>query len=224
MSGLAYGNSTLEMINQLKAEGISRMSVLIRHSARHYDHERPEREPFMVLTGKGKQYSWELGRALPEELVVSFSSSSFGRCIETAYLIDKGYVSRNGHTVNCKIEELLSPSYIKKPLEVLNTMLETRSGFIRHWFDGSISPDIIETPEKAAREILDLLLKRLGTLPENTINIGVSHDWNLYLLKEQIMGLKHEEVGLVEYLEGVVVYETSGQYYIKNHQGETGPL
>jgi hypothetical protein len=224
MTELEYGNSTLELIKDLLSRGINKFSVMLRHSARYYDHEHPEMEPFLVLTEEGKRYSLELGCALPEGLEINLFSSAFGRCIETAYMIDKGYVSKNGTTYHNRVEKLLSPSYVKKPFELAATLGKPHSDFIRTWFDGEIPLDIMESPKKAAGDILQGLVERLPGLSENSININVTHDWNLYLVKEQIMGLKHEEVGPVEYLEGLVVYESAGQVFIENHQKQAIPF
>ncbi len=224
MTELEYGQSTLDLIKTLINEGINRFSVIQRHSARYYDREHPEMEPFLVLTEEGKQYAYELGKSLPVGLEVNLFSSAFGRCIETAFMIDKGYTSRGGRTRSNIVEKLLSPSYVKKPFELATCLQEPHEDFVRAWFDGKISSDIIEPPEIAAKKIVQLLVDRLEVLPENSVDINVTHDWNVYLIKEQIMGLRHEDVGRVAYLEGLVVYESSGQLYIRNHQTGAIPL
>jgi len=172
----------------------------------------------MVLTDEGKELSFDLGKSLPEKMTARLFSSAFGRCIETAYLIDKGYVSRGGQTVSNSVEALLSPYYVKKPFELAALMGNKPPDFIRYWFDGCISKDIIGDPKEVAREILSFPVKKVEGAAKNRIDIGVTHDWNMYLIKEYCMGLRHEEVGKVDYLEGVVIYRENGCVYIANHQ------
>jgi len=224
MIELEYGKTTLELIQGLIDQGINKISIIMRHSARHYDWKHPETEPFMMLTEEGKEYAFNLGKALPPGLTLRLYSSHIGRCIETAYLIDKGYVFQNGKTVHNKPADHLAPSYVKKPFELVKIMQENYPDFVRFWFNENISTDIIDPPQKAAQTIIQMLSSQLDNLPDNHINIGVSHDWNLYLVKEQIMGLKHEEVGKVDYLEGVALYQNEGQTYIANHQCKAIPL
>jgi broad specificity phosphatase PhoE len=213
-----YGKTTLELIHGLVDQGIEKMSILMRHSARHYDLEHMEREPFLALTEKGKELSFNLGKELPAGMLLRPYSSVFGRCVETAYLIDKGYVSQGGQTVHNRIEDLLAPSYVKKPFELSKILRARLPDFVRHWFEGNISAEIIDPPNQAARAIAHMLAEKLEEQPEKQINLAISHDWHLYLVKEQIMGLKHEDVGRVDYLEGVAIYRQDGRTYIMNHQ------
>ena len=50
MDKVPFGTSTTNTIKELLNQGINRISVIIRHSARNYDKENPEREAFMTLT------------------------------------------------------------------------------------------------------------------------------------------------------------------------------
>jgi len=65
------------------------------------------KEPFMGLTDVGKSFALELGKSLPAKLMPRLFSSTFGRCIETAYLIDKGYTHKHKthlpHNVTCEL-------------------------------------------------------------------------------------------------------------------------
>ncbi len=213
-----FGTQTLTLIKDLQAKGITKMSVMMRHSARYYDRGNPGKEPFLGLTEEGKQYSYDFGKRLPRGLTIKPFSSTYGRCIETAYLIDKGYTAQGGSTVNNRVDAILSPSYVKKPFQLGKVMQKEATDFIRFWFDGNIPEEIIEVPEKAAWNIVDFLAANLTDLSDNQVSLSVSHDWNMYLVKEQCMGLVHEEVGGVEYLESVVVYEEDNQRYLANHQ------
>lgn len=49
-------------------------------------------------------------------------------------------------------------------------------------------------------------------------HICVSHDWHLFLIKEQYLHLRSEDHEFIQFLEGMVIYEKNGRYYIINHQ------
>lgn len=215
------GLQTLDTIQRLHAKGIRKIGVIMRHSERHYDPDNPVREPFMNLTENGKDMSFKFGEQLPSQMCVRSFSSFIGRCIETAYLIDKGYMSKGGKTKSNTVAIFLSPFYAKNPAEILKTFLESGSShFIRAWLNGDYSSEIIDDPEDSARKMVTFAKEQLNQSIENHIDISVTHDWNLYLIKEVFLGLKHEDAGKIEYLEGVVLYKENDIIFIANHQAE----
>jgi len=215
------GGKTLETIHCLHKQGIDKIAAIMRHSERYYDKENPAREPFMNLTEKGKDASQKFGEQLPQGMGLRAYSSFIGRCIETAYLIDKGYISTGGRTTSNIVEVFLSPFYAKNPAEILKTFLESgSSSFIRSWMNGEFSANVIDDPTESAKKIVGVAKEKLMQALENHIDILITHDWNLYLVKEVFLGLKHEAAGKIEYLEGVVLYKEKDDIFIANHQAE----
>ena len=213
---------TLETINGLMDKGIKKISVILRHSDRFFSKEA-RLEPFMGLTQEGKSFALDLGKSLPKTPVPRLFSSMFGRCIETAYLIDKGYTQQHkislDHTIT---HEMLAPFYIKDIKRALPIMEDQGSErFIRLWFDRKIDPGIIENPETTALMLSRYMTDHLDQLKDNEIALCVSHDWNIFPLKEFKLGLAHETNGDVGYLDGVVFYENQGQYFVTS--GQAGP-
>ncbi|MBF0411248.1 MAG: histidine phosphatase family protein [Desulfamplus sp.] len=216
---------TIDTITQLINNGAEKMSVIMRHSDRFY-HKDTAMEAFMGLTEKGKEFAMKLGSQLPERPRPRLFSSPFGRCIETAYLIDKGYIKThcvfNGH--NSQAVEL-SPFYIKDIHKAIDLVRDIGNGnFLRKWFDREISENIMLNPEIAADTIADFMVKQISAIDDGEIAICVSHDWNLFPLKEYKLGLPHEDYGSVGYLESVIVFEKEGKNYIANYQKEPIPL
>ncbi|MBF0302092.1 MAG: histidine phosphatase family protein, partial [Desulfamplus sp.] len=210
---------TIDTITQLINNGAEKMSVIMRHSDRFY-HKDTAMEAFMGLTEKGKEFAMKLGSQLPERPRPRLFSSPFGRCIETAYLIDKGYIKThcvfNGH--NSQAVEL-SPFYIKDIHKAIDLVRDIGNGnFLRKWFDREISENIMLNPEIAADTIADFMVKQISAIDDGEIAICVSHDWNLFPLKEYKLGLPHEDYGSVGYLESVIVFEKEGKNYIANYQ------
>lgn len=212
-------NQTIDTINHLLDDGIKRISVLIRHSERFFSKEG-RREPFMGLTDDGKDFALNFGTALRSNLLPKLTSSFIGRCVETAYLIDKGFTKKNqqvlGH--NC-MDDMLSPFYVKD-VEKAIPLIEKQGNtlFIRNWFDKYFDESIMENPKKTSDLLSEFMVEQIKNLKENQVAICVSHDWNIYPLKEFKLGLKHETAGDVGYLDGIVFFEKDKHYYITNYQ------
>ncbi len=218
-----YGGETAALVRDLSRQGIHRMSLMIRHSKRDY-HEDVHMEPFMCLTDAGKDMAFKLGMALPENMSVKFFSSHIGRCIETAYLIDKGFVSKaGGVTEHNRVSKSVAPFYVRDIARVVDIVKKMDvSSFIRLWIQGGISEDILMNAKEASERMFRYLTCGLLESDKNTLLVSVSHDWNVYLLKEFGLNLPHETYGKIEYLEGVVLYEKDGGIFIANHQ--KGPV
>lgn len=214
---------TLDTLQGLFNAGIKKMSVILRHSSRFFSKD-PKMEPFLGLTQEGKSFALELGQALPGKPVPRLFSSMFGRCLETAYLIDKGYTRQHGIFLDHPLtQEMLAPFYIKE-IETVVHMVKERGGehFIRQWFDHEVDPAVIENPETTATLLSRHMTDQLDQLQDHEIALCISHDWNIFPLKEFKLGLAHETHGHVGYLDGVIFYETQGQHFITSSQA--GPF
>lgn len=213
------GAKTVALIRDLNRQGIDRMSLMLRHSKRDY-HPDVHMEPFMCLTDEGRNLAFELGSRLPENMSLSFFSSHIGRCIETAYLIDKGFVSKTGgYTGHNQVARPVAPFYVKDLVSVVDIVKKKDVfTFIRSWIDGKISEDVLVNAKDAANTMLRFLVGGLRESDVNTLHVSVTHDWNVYLIKEFALGLPHETFGRIDYLEGVVLFEKDGEIHITNHQ------
>ncbi|MCG8564712.1 MAG: histidine phosphatase family protein [Desulfobacterales bacterium] len=212
---------TLSVINGLLDRGIEKIAVIMRHSDRHFTTDA-RMEPFMCLNDDGKGFALDMGKALPKGAGFRLFSSFFGRCIETAYLLDKGYCQSNDQALpHNQTSPILAPFYIKDIEDAIGLVEEQGSiDFIRNWFDGKIDETVMENPERTADTLAEFLVERLKEMGPKEIALCVSHDWNLFPLKEFKLGLKHETAGDVGYLEGVVIFEEDGKIYITNHQSD----
>ncbi len=210
---------TLSAVNALLDQGIKKISILARHSERLFS-TRADMEPFMQLTEAGKNYACELGRDLRPEPLPVLSSSFMGRCIETAYLIDKGFTHRHNQILpHNRVDNRLAPFYINDIGKAVEKILvEGNDLFIRNWFDGRIDETIIENPEKTADLICAHMIDQIQNLPENRMAVSITHDWNIYPVKEFKLGLRHEECGTVGYLESLLFFEKNSRYFVTAFQ------
>ncbi len=213
------GGETLSLIRHLNRQGIDRMSLILRHSKRDY-HTDVHMEPFMCLTDEGRTLAFKLGEGLPENLSLKLFSSHIGRCIETAYLIDKGFVNKTGgYTEHNRVVRSVAPFYVRDMVKVVEIVKKTDVfTFIRNWIDGKIPEDILMNAREAAEKMFRFLAGGLRESDVNTLHVSVTHDWNVYLLKEFGLDLPHETFGKIAYLEGVVLFEKDGAIHIANHQ------
>jgi broad specificity phosphatase PhoE len=215
-------DQTLTVIQQLLNQDITKIAAIVRHSARFYG-TSSRTEAFMGLTPDGMAYAMDMGRNLPAAPLPRLFSSPFGRCIETAYLIDKGFTRQHGislpHNQPC---ELLAPFYIKDIQKALSLLKEQGTHtYIRNWFNNRLDETVMENPEKTCDTLTRFMMDCVQDLAENEIALCVSHDWNIFPLKEFALDLPHEAAGDVGYLDGVVFFENNGQAFITSYQ--TGP-
>jgi len=211
----AFGQATVEVVRRLRKEGVANQVLLMRHSARHYS-EDPRLEPFMGLTDEGKRASLAFGRGLSAEVPVTPCSSYIGRCIETAYLLQRGSGCRQDRFNT--LEEALSPFYVKDFERTVGLIMEyDLTGFIRRWIEGEFSHEVMAPAFDAASVMLRFAE---GLLAEDTpgLTVAVTHDWNLFAVKEFALKLPHETWGKVAYLEGVLFYRDGGRLMAVNHQ------
>ena len=211
-----YGIKTRRLVESFLHDdsGALRGLIVLRHSARHYDTDNPINEPFMGLTEEGKRLSFDWGKALPPGRHLNFFSSFIGRCIETAYLMDKGYVTAGGATSHNMIELTLSPFYVKDALRLFDEHIKG-ADFVTAWFNRDVPAEIIDPPEQVAVTMQNFWEKRFSdnTLADH-LDICVTHDWNLYVLQWYFLGIPSEKREKVDYLDGLVVYKAGQHFYI----------
>jgi broad specificity phosphatase PhoE len=218
-------DQTLSVIEQLINQGINKISAIIRHSERFYS-TSARMEPFMNLTPEGILYAEKMGQNLPADLRPRLYSSHIGRCIETAYLIDKGFSCRHSLKVpHNQVNEVLAPFYLNDIEQIIRLFKERGTkNFLRDWFEHQIDESIMGNPVTATTALTRFMLDCIDGLTDNEIAICVSHDWNIYPLKEFALGLPHEEAGDVGYLDGVVFFEQDNQAYITSFQADPRPV
>jgi broad specificity phosphatase PhoE len=212
---------TLETINNLLDDGIKKISAIIRHSDRFYSTD-PQMEPFMGLTDEGKGFAYDFGTQLRVETTPKLYSSFMGRCVETAYLIDKGFTKQHGIAPeHNSMDQSLFVFYIKDFIKALGHVAKTGPhDFLRAWFDQKLDDGIMKSPKETSDRMIQFMKEKTSQLKNNQVGFCVSHDWNIYLLKELILGLPHEEYGDVGYLDGLVFFEKDNQFYITSHQAK----
>jgi hypothetical protein len=210
---------TIELVRTLLGQGVDRLSLILRHSDRHYS-DNPRLEPFMGLNDAGKAYAFDLGKSFPLDLTPVLFSSHFGRCVETAYLIDKGFTSVTGKLLpHNTLDTALTPFYVKDIVTATNMLLQTGSNqFVRDWFDNTIDESIMLDPEVTANRISDFMVSSLKALSPGQAAIGVTHDWNIFPIKQFKLKLSSEDALDAGYLDAVAFFEKDDRIFAAARQ------
>jgi len=210
---------TIELVRNLLGQGVDRISLVLRHSDRQYS-DNPRLEPFMGLNDSGKAYAFDLGKSFPLDLTPVLFSSHFGRCVETAYLIDKGFTSVSGKLLpHNTLDTALTPFYVKDIVTATKMLIETSSNqFVRDWFDKTIDESIMLDPEVTANRITDFMVSRLKALSPGQAAVCVTHDWNIFPIKQFKLKLSHEDALDAGYLDAVAFFEKDSRVFAVSRQ------
>ncbi|WP_019177921.1 histidine phosphatase family protein [Methanomassiliicoccus luminyensis] len=196
-------------------------ALIVRHAERH---PIPDlRSALEVgLTEKGKGDARDFGSLLRGFETVRVFHSPALRCRETSEGIMEG-VRGNGTSVQglTEIPGLCAP-YIRDPRRILGEAGRLGSVFLRQWFDGKYGEDLIMPSNEAADLVLSQILARLAEPGgDGRLDVHVSHDWEILLLREMLMGARYEEDGWIGYLEGIM-FVPDGDGFLALMNGRSG--
>lgn len=176
-------------------------AIVIRHAQRH---EICGAEGYWTcgLTAAGIEAAESFGTSL-DGLFRSYRIfySPVKRCQQTAESI----ASRlDGKVLSVMPEKMLGVSYIRVDIPKGFTEADNYPDFIRDWFDGRVPQDIFKPLGETRDEHLAYLRAKLGECSASgRLDIHVTHDWNINVLREGIFGLRHEDIGWPGFLEGL---------------------
>ncbi|MFA5313113.1 MAG: hypothetical protein WC375_07360, partial [Methanomassiliicoccales archaeon] len=132
------------------------------------------------------------------------------RCRETAEGIAAGIRSIGGRVMLIEEDASLCSPYVKDERCLIDA---DRLGdhFMREWLDGRIDQDWIHSAESSTVLVLGPVLERMLEGGEH-LDIHVSHDWDIMLIRETVMGIRHEDEGWLRCLNGMVFHPNGRGY------------
>ena len=218
------GDRLVELIHALEDE-TERMVVLARHSAREFNRDR--HDLLNPLTDEGRDLARRLGQAIPAGFHVRGYASPPERCMETAELALAGYQERGGSVGRHRAVEGLGVFYAldqRRMWKAMSKVVEPGgsfglAGFVSAWGAGEMSSDTMMPADLAAQMVLEVLkgkLRQQGEGPQ--IDLCVSHDLTIMMLRHQLLGLVPEDWP-VEFLDGVVLFEKDGELSLASDTG-----
>jgi broad specificity phosphatase PhoE len=200
------------------------VAAVIRHA---------EREPIVamhrshdaLLTAAGARDAREAGARLPDGRRLVLWHSPVRRCAQTAEQLAAGFVAARGSASVAGADVVLGAPYIRDLPATYELLDELGDPFVRAWFDGTVPPAVIEPLAVAARRLVDAVAARLRVAASGSLLVLVTHDWNVMLLREGILGLRFEEVGWPDYLEGPTLRLADGVVEVtwRDHRASCPP-
>lgn len=184
-------------------------ALFIRHAER-YDVTDFATHAGVQLTPAGEDAAFALGQQLPEGRAVHVLHSPIQRCQVTAARIAEGYNAMGGAAqLEGALEELCG-HFIRDydAVTLLTRQYKTGPGsadFVRAWFDGELPATAIECRDSAVAYCQHLFEGYLCDADAESLFIFVSHDWDIMVMREGWLGLRHEDVGWLGFLDGVAM-------------------
>jgi len=216
-----YGQATLALIADVYSEGADHVAALIRHSAREFE---PGRHDLLnPLTDEGRIFAEDFGKALPKNLLVRGYASPAERCVETVQLILKGHGGDGGRVTRHRPIEALGVFYVLDQMRMYRAMTaaEGQVAFLAQWFAGAVPPDVMMPADLAAKLVSRVVASKLeAPLERPQLDVCVSHDMSLYLVRDRLLGLGVETSGAVDFLDGVVFYERGQRLWMRGLRGD----
>lgn len=201
-------------------------ALFVRHAEREAVHELRHHE-LARLTPRGHGQAREAGGLLAgASAYVRVHHSPVERCGETARGLVEGVLAAGGRAeLVCEVQALASP-FVLDPERAfaLAAKLDTFPRFLRDWFDGKLPPDVLMPRRDAAiaqvAAVLEHIDDGVGVPRKDALHVFVSHDWNILLVREEMLGHRLEE-GWPHYLDGFAL-SVDGDDVVIETEGRTG--
>ncbi|MFT3869658.1 MAG: histidine phosphatase family protein [Nibricoccus sp.] len=215
-----FGYELLETIGSFAVE--APVAAILRHAARYpiLDVARPE---LAEITPAGAKAAEEMGRRLSGFDCLRLFHSPVKRCQQTAECLARGAGDAGLKITHLGPEDALGVDYILDLAEAGKLSQLHGEDFVRLWIRGEVSPQIIRETKHIAETKMTYLTRRLSepTSQGRRLDLHVSHDWNIMVLREHLLGVRHEEAGWLSFLDGIGFCLQDGVLRAKYRQEES---
>lgn len=200
-----------------------RTAFLVRHAERDAVKSLATHEQ-VRLTERGHRQAHDAGRQLAAlSSSLRLHHSPVERCAETARGIAAGAIEAGALAEVQGAVETLGNPFIKDRKRAWELVHQVGPRFMREWFDGKLPADVFEPRAPAAHAQLSVVDGALAEQDDPGItHVLVSHDWNLALVREELLGITPERAW-PDFLDGVVVSLEGDELLIEAH-GRVGRL
>lgn len=196
------GHQLLETLHSLPAPAPA--ALMLRHAERFpiVDAGDPT---LAEITPAGAAAAEAFGARLRGFDCVRLFHSPIKRCQQTAESIACGLASTSCSVEIAGPEAALGVDYILDLKEAGRLTVLHGDHFVRLWFTGKIPPSVVRAAGQIAARKLAHVTQRLREpcARGRRLDLHVSHDWNIIVLRELIFGVRHEEAGWLNFLDGV---------------------
>jgi broad specificity phosphatase PhoE len=195
----------LDLIGSLPGQS----AIVVRHAER-FAIKGNDAHYTTGLTDKGLADAFDFGNALPGHFGgYRLFHSEAKRCRQTAEQICRSLEFAGKEATVAGPSDIIGISYMLADIDTAFNESERHGNkFIRTWFDGRLEPGIFRALDETLAQHLDYLRSTLASSPG--LDIHVTHDWNINVLREGIFGLKHEDAGWPDFLSSMVFSGDNG--------------
>ncbi len=200
---------------------LDRSVVIMRHGERPIIDD-PTRADRVMLTARGLRSARQLGLGLLADCAPrNLFHSTVPRCRQTAEALMAGLRDRQVQPVNHGPHPQLAVPYLPDPQRSYAFALKNDLdplAFVQAWFAGDLAADLIQDPQRAAREQFEFLRTMRRSHPG--FQVHVSHDWNLLLLARVYLGIEPSRENWPGFLEGLLIHfgETTVIFRYRHYQ------
>ncbi len=213
------GDGSVQLLEEVLADGVDHAAVLLRHSAREYNRDIHDLEN--PLTDEGRELCRRFGEKLDKSLTLRGYHSPAERCAETAELIVDAHRSQGGGATRCRPVEGLGVFYVLDQMKMWRALEEAGGmvGYLQSWFEGTFPEDVMVPADVAARLVLRVMTGKLATpAARPQVDILITHDITLHLLRNRLLG-EPVEGPEVEYLDALVAFRRDGAFWLRSRHG-----
>jgi Phosphohistidine phosphatase SixA len=196
----------LELLETLRAVPAGTpAAVILRHAARFPITDQAESH-LAELTPQGIADAEAFGTRIQGFDCIRLFHSPIKRCQQTAEAILRGATKIGLSGEIAGPEDTLGAGYIFDLAEIGRLAVQHRDNFVRLWLSGEFPSHVLRSAVDLANIKLDYILERLREpCPRGRrLDLHVSHDWNILILRELFCAIRHEDVGWLDFLDGVV--------------------
>ena len=193
-----------EILNTLRTLDNRRVVALLMRHAERYPIVNATDPTQAELNPAGRTAAEALGARLAGFSRLRLFHSPVKRCRQTAECIARGAASAGLAVTLVGPQDPLGIDYILDLAEAGRLTALHGDHFVRLWFSGQISARVIRPAAEIAAEKLAYLTARLDDdAGPGRLDLHISHDWNTIILRELMLGVRHEEAGWLDFLDGV---------------------
>lgn len=204
-----YGHELLATLGNLAPLGNA--AAMMRHAER-YPITDPKDPASAELMPSGIAAAKEFGKRLNGFDQVRLFHSPVKRCRQTAECIAEGASAKGLGVELCGSVEALGIDYILDLPETGRLSQLHGDRFVRLWFSGKISTAAIRPAVDIAEEKIAFIAGRLGEPSQGgrRLDLHVSHDWNVIILRDHMLGIRYEDTEWLDFLDGIAFSGGSG--------------
>lgn len=201
------------------------VAAVMRHAARH-PIANPAEPALAEITADGAKAATDFGARLTGFERVRLFHSPVKRCGQTAECIAQGAASAGLAVELAGAREELGIDYILDLTEAGRLTLQYGDTFVRRWVERTVPENVVRPAQTVASRQTDFVAARLREPAGDgrRLDLHVSHDWNIILLRELLLQIRFEEAGWLTFLDGVAFTAGSTGLHAIYRQQTSGPL